>query len=737
MSSPRRRSGCRAGALRARCRDAPHALHRHRECHVTRARAPPLPPARARPLSRLQEEGFVLLQLRAVREADLQTAAVFRFEAAAQPRRALRPPLLAPGAPALPASVPPASLKAELPFHRLMPGDMVSASPGDAPPEPGATDALTGVVLERGPAWVKLAVSEAAADALARGGASWRIDLAANAVAHERMLAALMRFAAPGAMPSRGSKNSGGGGLATARASAGYAPLQRALLGGAAAAAAAEAAPHWLPAGAAGAKAARAAADAATRGLNDSQRAAVAAALGRTLTLWQGPPGTGKTRTLLALIRAAVAQQRGGADGGGTGAGPARRGPAVLACAPSNVAVDNIVEGLLAASGPAPLRVIRLGAPAKVAPQLRGVTLHAAAAGHPAAIHAASLREQARAADGPSAAAALRHLARESEAEAYSDTLAAADVVAATCSGAGDDALGELTFRFVLIDEATQATEPAALVPLVRGHAAVLVGDVAQLPPTVIAAEAAAGGLATSLPERLALRVAAAVAAVPDAAEAPGLPPGGAGLSPLLLDTQYRMHPGLAAFPSQRFYGGRLRSGVDAAARPAPRGFRWPSARVPLAFLDVAAGAEERTALSGSVANPAEATALARLLARLLPASGLAPSDIGVLTPYAGQVRAVQRALAAALPPDAAAAIEVRTVDGFQGREKELILFSAVRANDARALGFTADARRLNVAITRARRGLIVLGHRRTLDADPNWAAWLRWVDAAGAAADA
>jgi regulator of nonsense transcripts 1 len=114
-------------------------------------------------------------------------------------------------------------------------------------------------------------------------------------------------------------------------------------------------------------------------------------------------------------------------------------------------------------------------------------------------------------------------------------------------------------------------------------------------------------------------------------------------------------------------------------------------------------------------------------------ADDVAPADIGVITPYAAQVRSIQRALADALPPKVAAEVEVRTVDGFQGREKEIIVFSTVRANPERQLGFTADARRLNVAITRARRGLVVVGHRSTLSSDANWNAWLQWVHAAGA----
>ena len=308
----------------------------------------------------------------------------------------------------------------------------------------------------------------------------------------------------------------------------------------------------------------------------------------------------------------------------------------------------------------------------------------------------------------------LRQRARDLDAEAYRATLASADVVACTCSGAGDDHLDGMAFPFCVLDEAAQSTEPDALVPLVRAHAAVLVGDAAQLPPTILCPEVARAGLACSLPERL------------------GRVPG---LEALLLDTQYRMHPGLSFFPSGRFYGARLKDGVTAADRKQPRGVTWPApSGAPLAFLDVADGAEVRTRDgSGSASNATEARAVARVVKRIIAANDVAAADIGVITPYAAQVRTIQRALGDALPAKVAAEVEVRTVDGFQGREKEVIVFSTVRANPERQLGFTADARRLNVAITRARRGLVVVGHRLTLRSDPNWSAWLQWVDAAGA----
>jgi len=190
----------------------------------------------------------------------------------------------------------------------------------------------------------------------------------------------------------------------------------------------------------------------------------------------------------------------------------------------------------------------------------------------------------------------------------------------------------------------------------------------------------------------------------------------------MLLDTQYRMHPAISEFPNQTFYDGRLIDGVTAADRPNPAGLLWNDWEVPIAFLPVN-GDELLSPDGASKENPAEAGWAARLLDNLLEPGDLTHSDIGIITPYAGQVRAIRDAI-----PERNEAVEVRTVDGYQGREKEVIIFSCVRSNPDGNVGFLADPRRLNVALTRARRGLIVIGDPDTLRNDETWGAWLAHI---------
>mmetsp|Transcript_21319 Transcript_21319/g.66819 ORF Transcript_21319/g.66819 Transcript_21319/m.66819 type:complete len:303 (+) Transcript_21319:1008-1916(+) len=274
------------------------------------------------------------------------------------------------------------------------------------------------------------------------------------------------------------------------------------------------------------------------------------------------------------------------------------------------------------------------------------------------------------------------------------DILASADVICTTLIGAGSESLGCRTFSLVVIDEATQATEPTSLVPLLFGaQQLVLVGDSQQLPPTVTDIAASREGLGTSLFERLQE----------------------SGVQPLLLDTQYRMHPSLATFVSTCFYRGKYLSGVADAKRPQPRGLRWPSPSCNAALLVSGSGEE---GAGQSKRNPGEASAVVSLLRDVLHAGELRPAELGVVTPYGAQVGLLRQQVSS-LP--GGREIEVKSVDGFQGREKELIVFSAVRSNAKRQLGFVADYRRLNVALTRARRGLIIVGDEATLAADPTW----------------
>ena len=285
-----------------------------------------------------------------------------------------------------------------------------------------------------------------------------------------------------------------------------------------------------------------------------------------------------------------------------------------------------------------------------------------------------------------------------------------AQVICCTCIGSGGDILDSMKFERVLVDEATQATEPAVLVPLVRGcRQLVLVGDHCQLPPTVLSTRAEEEGHGVPLFSRMVA----------------------CGVPPYMLDTQYRMHPRIATFPSDLFYGGMLKNGVSPPERRPLQGFPWPVEEFPVAFIPVV-GVEMDDGVSKY--NEAEAEAACKAVAMLLSGGQCSVSDIAVVTPYAAQAKLIRRMARRLQESSGPPFIEVSSVDGFQGREKEAVVFSAVRSNDYGAIGFTSDWRRVNVSFTRARRALIVIGNDATLRrGDPEtWGPWLAWVDAHG-----
>ena len=429
--------------------------------------------------------------------------------------------------------------------------------------------------------------------------------------------------------------------------------------------------------------------------MNGAQRSAAESAISSRLTLIQGPPGTGKTHTAVRILEGWTKQDIG----------------TVLAVADSNVAVDNLLEGLLGRS----VRAVRLGQPVKVREGLRDATVDAMMEKHPLRkdlIENIELNEKlARKIrgmrGGKEKGLAHRDLkrgwkeVRRIEGEIRDDILDRAQVLCCTCIGSGHELLDGRKFLRVLIDEATQATEPASLVPLVRGaRQMVMIGDHRQLPPTVISRRAEQGGLGRSLFERLV----------------------DMGIDPHLLNTQYRMHPSISEFPNYQFYEGLLKDGVSPSEREAPPGLLWPDWEAPLSFLPVD-GDEVLSPDGASKENPSEAAWVVKILSDFVEAGSLEIQDIGIVTPYAGQVRAIRDMI-----PESMQSVEVRTVDGYQGREKDLIIFSCVRSNKDGNVGFLSDRRRLNVALTRARRGLVVLGNPETLRHDQNWRSWLEYV---------
>ena len=468
--------------------------------------------------------------------------------------------------------------------------------------------------------------------------------------------------------------------------------------------------------------------------LNDSQRRAVRKALGTNdVHLIHGPPGTGKTTTAIEVIQQCVDW-----------------GESVLATAASNTAVDNVVEFLVEQGA----HVVRLGHPARVSPTLRAHTLDAQIEDNETFQHSQkrreeafdvldrqddltppsgrwrrgmsdrkikNLAEQSRGSRGVPAEKikemakwlALREKADDLfdeaerlEKEAIDEVLNAADVVCSTNSTAGSDMLAGHTFDTLVIDEATQATAPSCWIPLVHARRAILVGDHKQLPPTILNQEAARNGLQYTLFERL--------------AKHHETDPDAHGSIRSLLRTQYRMHETIMGFSSRSFYDDRLEAdetvrhytlsdlGVTADALPAQRREVLDS-DAPLVFANTAVvdAPEQQRSGSHSRENPGEAELVSNLVMDLIEA-GVAPEQIAVISPYIDQVNRLERQIDTE-------GVEVDTVDGFQGREIEVVLVSLVRSNPRGRVGFLNEPRRFNVAVTRAKRKAIVVGDISTV----------------------
>ena len=441
--------------------------------------------------------------------------------------------------------------------------------------------------------------------------------------------------------------------------------------------------------------------------LNESQQAAIRFALSASdVAIIHGPPGTGKTTTIVELICQAISKRQ-----------------KVLACAPSNTAVDNLLEKLVDAGQ----KAVRLGHPARVSERLHEHTLDAQVARHELTDLIREMRREAenlfrqagkftRAKPVHGAKREMRQDAKRLKADvrmleqqAIDSIIDNANVVCATTT-LDESLLGDRRFDLVVIDEACQSTEPGCWMPVLRADRLVLAGDHCQLPPTVLSKQAAKDGLAVSLLERL-------VGVYGDRVTR-------------RLNMQYRMHDQIMNFSSEQFYDGTLQSHGSVSGHVLTD-LNYVDEQLvtiePVTFIDSAgAGWDEELEPDGlSKRNIQEAELVLRKITELQDA-GLRGRDIAVIAPYAAQVRWLRQN-----SPDER--VEIDTVDGFQGREKEAVIISLVRSNPEGEIGFLADARRMNVALTRARRKLIVIGDSATVGGNDFFAKMIEYFEFIGA----
>lgn len=443
--------------------------------------------------------------------------------------------------------------------------------------------------------------------------------------------------------------------------------------------------------------------------LNSSQNDAVSKIIqANEVAVVHGPPGTGKTTTLVQAIKALVHLGE----------------KQMLVVAPSNTAVDLLSEKLSEAG----LYILRVGNPTRVSAHLSALTLDSRMAEHSTMKDIKRLKKQAsefkemahkykrnfgRAEREQRKALfdeAYKILKDVDRLERYitDDLISKAQIIAATPVGASHYTVRDLRYNTVIIDEAGQALEPACWIPIVKGKKVILAGDHLQLPPTIKSEEAAKGGLATTLLEKI-------VRLHPEAV--------------VLLEEQYRMHEHIMGYSSKVFYGNKLKAHESVAQHLVHEEIP------PVEFVDTAGCGFDEKVESTSISNPEEASLLLKHLSQLV--TNLAPHysaenfpTIGVISPYREQVYVLKELLehTPALTPYAAK-MAINTIDSFQGQERDIIYISMCRSNGEGSIGFLSDIRRMNVAMTRARKKLVVIGDSATLTRLPFYANFIAYTE--------
>ena len=461
--------------------------------------------------------------------------------------------------------------------------------------------------------------------------------------------------------------------------------------------------------------------------LNDSQKSAIENALScENFFLIHGPFGTGKTRTLVELISQETRQNH-----------------KVLATAESNAAVDNILERLMDNKK---LKLTRLGHPQRVSKHNITQTLAYKVENHKLnrkikkihkkidnmiekrkvhtkptpqyrrgfgdydILHLASKGKGGRGISSDKMKSMAKWIEINQEIDEAHDEIKrienrmikdivnSSDVILATNSSAALESIARVKFDVAIIDEASQATIPSVLIPIAKAHRFILAGDHKQLPPTIISDRA--GDLEKTLFEEL-------IKLYPFKSQ--------------LLNVQYRMNSLLMKFPNEEFYDNGLKSDSSVDDININDILESTKREEALLFVDTSnVDREGETHLkdSKSIINNLEAK-ISSGIADDYMNLGVSEEDIGIISPYADQVKIIQD-----MTP-----VEVKTVDGFQGREKEIIIISTVRSNNNGNIGFLRDLRRLNVAITRAKRKLIIIGNKDTLITNPTYARLIKFCE--------
>ena len=422
--------------------------------------------------------------------------------------------------------------------------------------------------------------------------------------------------------------------------------------------------------------------------LNASQEKAVNEVLwAKDVAVVHGPPGTGKTTTLVEAIFETL-----------------RRESQVLVCAQSNMAVDWISEKLVDRG----INVLRIGNPTRVNDKMLSFTYERRFEAHPDypqlwSIRKAirELRQQRKHADSwHQKMDCLKSRATELELRIRSSLFGEARVIASTLTGAANRVLEGEKYSTLFIDEAAQALEAACWIAIRKAGRVILAGDHCQLPPTVKSIMALKGGLGKTLMERI-------VENKPETVT--------------LLKMQYRMNEQIMKFSSEWFYNGM----VESAPTVSHRGIL--DYDTPMMWIDTAEcdGKEEFVGENFGRINRAEAELTLQTLQQYLEKIGkqriLEESiDVGIISPYRAQVQLLRKELRKReFFRPYRHLLTVNTVDGFQGQERDIILISLVRSNDGGDIGFLRDLRRMNVAITRARMKLIILGSSETMTSHP------------------